>query len=187
MRLRFILIAALCGFLGAPVFAGEEVKSPQQQLPTVPLMDVLESVSKKTGLVFAVDRSVDADVVVGQIEPRRLDYSTLLVVLRNNQMAAVEYENVVNVINVVKVRQYPLPVLHEKDDSVDDEQWVTMMVKVQNATAAMFVPILRPMLPQPAHLIAHPESNMLSIVGRYGNVKRMLELIQTMDYETTQQ
>lgn len=187
MTLRLILIAALCGFLGVPVFAGEEAQSPQQQLPTVPLIDVLESVSKKTGLVFVVDKSVDADVVVGQLEPRRLDYSTLLVVLRNNQMAAVEYENVVSVINVVKVRQYPLPVLHDKDDSVDDEQWVTMVVKVQNATATQFVPILRPMIPQQGHMVAHSESNTLSIVDRYGNVKRLLELIQTMDYETTQQ
>jgi len=187
MKSRILLVALLWGALAVPVFGAEERQAPAEELPTVPLMDVLKAVSKKTGHLFVVDRSVDAEVVVGQFEPGRLDYSTLLVVLRNNNMAAVKYDDVISIVNVATIRQYPLPVLYEKDESIDDEEWVTMVIEVQNAEATMFVPILRPMLPQPGHMVAHSDSNTLTIVDRYGNVERVLELIRKLDYLTTQQ
>ena len=187
MKSRILLVALLCGAFAVPVFAAEEQQARAQELPTVPLMDVLNAVSKKTGQLFVVDRRVDAEVVVGQLELKRLDYSTLLLVLRNNNMAAVKYDDAINIVNVATIRQYPLPVLYEKDESIGDEEWVTMVIEVQNATAAMFVPILRPMLPKPGLLVAHPDSNTLTIVDRYGNVERVLELIRKLDYLTTQQ
>jgi general secretion pathway protein D len=186
MKSRILLVALLWGAFAVPVFAAQEQQAPAQELPAVPLMDVLKAVSKKTGQLFAVDRRVDAEVVVGQLELGRLDYSTLLVVLRNNNMAAVKYDDVISIVNVATIRQYPLPVLYEKDESIDDEEWVTMVVEVQNAAATMFVPILRPMLPQPGHMVAHPDSNTLTIVDRYGNVERVLKLIRKLDYLTTQ-
>lgn len=187
MNNRYPALALLSCLLVFPALADDEVKPEWHQLPRVELMTVLDAVSKKTGKVFVVEHNADADIVVGQVEPRRMDYDTLLVVLRNNRLAAVNYRGTTSIIDVDRVRQHPLPVIYEEDDSIAEEEWVTMLVEIKNADARMFVPILRPMLPQQGHLVAHPESNMLTIVDRYANLKRVLGLVRTMDAATTPQ
>ncbi len=180
MNTRALCVAVFLGVVAAPVVAEEE-PATKQPLQRVALMEVLEAVSKNTDRVFVVDDNVFPNVVVGQLVPRKMDYSALLVVLRSNKLAAVQYENAVSIINVATVRQHPFPILYAEDDSIADEAWVTMIVKVKNAKASGFVPLLRPMMPQPAHMVAHPESNMITLVDRYANVKRILALIRRMD------
>jgi len=48
------------------------------------------------------------------------------------------------------------------------------------------VPILRPLLPQSAHLAAHQPSNAMIVADRPQNLRRMLELIRRMDQAGTQ-
>ena len=187
MKFRCVLVPLLCGFLALPVLAADEQKSERHSLPSVQLMDVLRAVERTTDKTFVVDRSVSADIVIGLADPKRMDYETLLIVLRNNDMAAVGYRGATNIVNVSAVRQHPLPVIYEEDDSIADEEWVTMLIAVEKAPVKMFVPILRPMLPKQGHLVAHAESNMLTMVDRYANVKRVLQLIRRMDAATASQ
>ena len=187
MIIRFSAIAVLSCLLALPVFATDQDQTDAQQLPRIELMTVLDAVSKKTGKVFVVERNIDPDIVVGQVELRKMDYDTLLIVLRNNQLAAVNYDDITSIVSVDRIRQYPLPLIEEEDDSIADEEWVTMLVDIKNADARLFVPILRPMLPKQGHLVGHPDSNMLTIVDRYANLKRVLQLIRKMDAETPSQ
>jgi general secretion pathway protein D len=186
-RITFVSITILFFCLGNPASAEDEQQVRAQQIPRTALMDLLTAVSKKTGDTFVVDRRVDADVVLGQVETHRVDYSTLLVILRNNELAAIRRNGLVSVVPVQTIRQRALPILNGLDEAVDDEEWVSMAVDVHNATATQFVPILRPLLPQPSHMIAHSESNTIFIVGRYANIKRLVELIRRMDEATTKQ
>lgn len=153
-------------------------------LPTIPLNDLLESVSKKSNKEFLVDRRVSADIVIGQLDWREITYPTLHSVLRNNELAAVTVQGMVNVVPVATVRQYPLPVLYEVDETIADDEWVTLVMRPKRATAAMFVPVLRPLLPQQGHLSAVSESNTLTIVARYANARRIAEMVQDMDEHT---
>ncbi len=187
MRSRIAIVAVLCVFLGGAAGAEEQQQSTSRQLPDMPLMDLLQEVGRNTGRVFVVDQRVDADVVTGQAGGKGTDYGTLLSILKNNDMAAVDNGSVVSIVDVNKIRQYPLPVLYDEDPSIDDEQWVTMLVKVQHANAGKLVPILRPILPLQGHMVAHAESNTLTIVDRYGNVRRVLALVRKMDDEVVRQ
>ena len=45
----------------------------------------------------------------------------------------------------------------------------------------MLVPILRPLLPQSAHLAAHADSNRLIVMDRYENIQRITEIIRALD------
>jgi len=58
---------------------------------------------------------------------------------------------------------------------------VTHQVRLQPVPAAQLVPILRPLLPQAAHLAALPDQNALLIVDRFGNVKRVVALVRELD------
>jgi general secretion pathway protein D len=59
--------------------------------------------------------------------------------------------------------------------------YVTQAIVLENIAAAQLVPILRPLLPQSAHLAAHPTSNSLIVADRPQNIQRILTLIRRMD------
>lgn len=85
------------------------------------------------------------------------------------------------------IRQKPLPVITELDDSIDGDTWVSMVYQVKNADAKMFVPILRPMVPQNGHLVAHPASNSLVIADSYANINKLITIVKILDEATPPQ
>ena len=70
--------------------------------------------------------------------------------------------------------------LPDRVSSTSDEI-VTQVVDVRNVSAAALVPILRPMVPQYAHLAAYPAGNILIISDRASNVNRMIRIIRRID------
>ena len=56
------------------------------------------------------------------------------------------------------------------------------MIQMSNMNTAQTVPILQPLLPQSAHLTALPGQNRPLIVDCYTNVRRLTELLNTLDY-----
>lgn len=178
-----ILVVATFSLLtGTGVAAESSSKDAQSPAyPTVSLADVLKSVSKKSDRVFLVDAAVPARVIVGQLDNADVNYSSLLVILRNNGLAAVTIDDVTNVVPLATIRQFPLPILFAADDSVADEEWVTRVIHLENAAANMMVPIMRPLLPQQGHLVAHPATNTIVIVDRYANAQRVATLIEDLD------
>jgi general secretion pathway protein D len=65
--------------------------------------------------------------------------------------------------------------------SATSDEIVTQVVSVTNVSAAQLVAILRPLMPQNAHLAAYPSSNMLILADRANNVNRMLRIIRRID------
>ena len=180
---------AICCVLPTGTWAqddpGEQL--PRPQLEQVALADVLDAVSRNDDRSFLIDHRVAPTVVIGQTEMRDIDYSTLLVILRNNDMAAVDVHGVVNVIPVSIVRQFALPVLHGEDDSIHDEEWVTWIIQTQNAPPNSIVPIIRPIMPAAGHFAANVDSKSMLLVDRYGNAKRIVALIEQLDAATVRQ
>lgn len=154
--------------------------------PSVALADILEVVAKNTRREILVDSRAPSKVVIGQASPRDIDYTTLLTILRNNGMAAVAVGDVTNVVPVNEIRQQPLPILHADDDTIGDEEWVTMVLTLEKAGPRQLVPILRPLLPQQGHLTANAPSRTLIIVDRYANVRRIVAIVREIDAKTTE-
>jgi general secretion pathway protein D len=160
-------------------YAADE--APAQMLPRESLLDLLAAVAHRSGEIFLVDARVSPQVVIGQLRPNDVSYSLLLSILRNNDLAAVAVNGVINIVPVGVVRQFPLPVLQGKDVPIADEEWVTHIIALSNVPVATLVPILRPLMPQAGHLAANSESNTILIVDRYKNVQRLVSLITAMD------
>lgn len=174
-------LALLWLALLAPAFSYAESPPVPDWLPRTPLTDVLDGVSDTTDIVFVVDARVQPNVVLGQLEADQMTYSQLLTVLKNNEMAAVRMHDIVNIVPVNTVRQHPLPVLYEEDDSLAGDEWVTFVFRPERADPRRLVPILRPLLPQQGHFAAHPQSDSILIVDRYSNVKRVLSMVRRLD------
>lgn len=172
---KALLVAA--AFALAP--SATRAQSQAEGFDTVPLATVLASVAKRTGKKFIVDPRVKGDVTLLQANPTALSYENLLTVLQVHGFAAVTNGEYVQVIPDVGVRYMALP--SADDGKHPPAAHVTKIVPVKTMPATMLVPVLRPMLPQNAHLVAIPCTNDLLIVDTYGNIQRLEKLIKSID------
>ena len=55
------------------------------------------------------------------------------------------------------------------------------MFQARNMCAAQSVPVLRPLMPQAAHLAAFPQANILLISDHAGNARRIIDMAERLD------
>jgi membrane-bound lytic murein transglycosylase A len=155
--------------------------APPAPTSSAELQAVLAQVTQATGRQFLVDRQVPAQLRLGTVDVASIDYPLLLAILRNNALAAVTLQGVVNIVPDANIRSYALPTVLEDDPAMADDEWVTRLVKLNQLDPGRAVSALRPLLPQQGELAAVPGSNTLILVDRYGNSRRLIELLRTLD------
>jgi len=146
----------------------------------IPVTDIITSVAHKTNHKFVVDPRVNARVRLIGEEPSQVSYNELLTILEVHGYVTAESTGYILVLPDAAARQSAQPQL-TGDNKYLDAQIVNYTFQLQNIPAAQLVPILRPLLPQYAHLAAFPCSNTLLMVDRYANVKRIQAIIKTLD------
>ena len=83
-----------------------------------------------------------------------MDYAKLLAILHVNSSRAYESNGVVKVVPDANARQLPIPVTTDVPAKALDDEYVTVLIQAKNMCAAHAVPVLRPLMPQAAHLAA---------------------------------
>ncbi|HEU0224470.1 MAG TPA: type II secretion system secretin GspD [Steroidobacteraceae bacterium] len=146
------------------------------------LGQVIEAVSQVTGRNFIVDPRVRAQVTMLSTTPMGPDafYEAFLAILQVHGFIAVPSGAVIKILPDANARQLPANDLPDRVSATSDEI-VTQVVQVRNVSAAQLVPILRPMMPQSAHLAAYVPANILIISDRASNVSRMIRIVQRID------
>jgi general secretion pathway protein D len=162
----------------------DENERPQAAAPPddagVPILSLLRAVAKKTGKKFIIDPRVHGNAQLIGEEPGSVTYSELLTILQVQGFTAVEGTGFVRVIPETIVRQSALPLVIGAA-TYPDAQYVAAVIPVRRMPAASLVPILRPLLPQQAHLAAAICSNSILMVDSYANIKRIESLIAVLD------
>ena len=141
------------------------------------LRDVGQRVHKK----FVWDPRLQLTIDLGSLQRQDVTYPQLLAILQINGYVAVEREGMVEVIPNSDARQAPTPVASPENIKGLDDELVTVVLTLKNVGAAQLVPILRPLLPQYAHLAAFPDRNALLLTDRSANVRRIVEIARTVD------
>jgi type II secretory pathway component GspD/PulD (secretin) len=139
---------------------------------------LLAQVAASIGKEFLVDPRVRARVF-GVPAIQNPSYSELLSILRVHGYMAVEVGDRVNILPDAYARSMPTRLLQRDDRSVPDDEWVTRVITVPGGNAADLVPILRPMMPQAAHLAASADGKLI-VVDTYANVRRMTEVVRAL-------
>jgi len=162
--------------------AGNDVASLNRARtgPTIEIVDLIGRVAKRTGKQFVLDPRVVGPVPTSGLDVERVDYPRLLAVLRVNQYAAYEAGGLVSVMPDANARQWPIPVSTSVGTQTLDDEIVNVIVQVKNVCAAQLVPVLRPMLPQAAHLAALPTSSLI-ISDRAANVRKIVDMVDRLD------
>lgn len=142
---------------------------------------VVEAVSEVTGKNFILDPRVTGKVTLLSSSPMSPDafYEAFLSILQVHGYVAITSGDLIKILPDATARQFAGPIGTAGAAGPDD--MTTQVIQVKNVAATQLVPILRPLIPQYGHLVAHAGSNMLIISDRAANVARMVSIIRRID------
>jgi len=184
MKMRACASATLLVLVIAmPARAETPASSTSADDGAIPIARFVAAVSKKTGKKFIVDPRVRADVMLIGEDITDVSYNDFLGILQVYGFTALESGGFVRVIPDAIIRQQPLPLATGREKH-SDADYVSTVIAVKNLPAAHLVPLLRPLMPQQAHLAAVVCTNTLIMVDTYANVKRIEALVQAVDTGT---
>ena len=193
IRYRVAALLALAAIVAVAQPRGAPAAAPPAPAATPPgthtlnmkdadIQALIATVSEITGKNFIVGPNVQGKVTVVSARPMKPDeiYDVFLSVLRVHGYAAIPSGSMIKIVPEAMAQQDGTGGLDGTHGHEADEL-ITRIVPVKHISATELVPILRPLIPQGAQLIAHPASNSLVISDRAGNVERMVSIIQRID------
>ncbi|MEO8016663.1 MAG: type II secretion system secretin GspD [Pseudomonadota bacterium] len=150
----------------------------------VEIGQVIDAVAQVTGKTIIPDPRVRAQVTMLSQTPMTPDafYEAFLALLSVHNFVAVESGGIIKILPDANARQMPNIDLPDHIRGSSDEL-ITQVIAVQNVNAAQLVPVLRPLMPQSAHLAAYPGGNILIISDHAVNVNRVIRIIRRIDQQ----
>ena len=178
---------ALAAVLALPGLASAAEAAPPSSSSSsvsdfgIDISDLIEKVAKRTGKQFIVDPRVRAVVPKTGLDIDKVDYARLLAILTVHQYAAYESNGVVKIVPDANARQLPIPVTTEISAKTLDDEYVMVLFQAKNMCSAYAVPVLRPLMPQAAHLAAFTQANTLLIADHAANARRIIDMAERLD------
>lgn len=172
-----LLTLSLLLALSAPVTA----KTWKVNLKEAEISALVAEVAEITGKNFIVDPRVKGNITVISSKPLSANavYELFLGVLSVNGFAAVPSGDVIKLVPDVNAKQNAVP--FDLRGKGKGEALVTRVLMLENTNANELVPVIRPLLPQFAHLAAINGSNALVISDHANNITEIENLIKSLD------
>jgi len=145
------------------------------------IQQFIEFVADVTGTTIVIDPAVKGKVKVVSSKPvsRTELYDLFLSILDVHGYTAVRSGEVVRVIPNKNARSAPVDVI--SGTSIINDEYVTQVIRLDNVSAAKLIPVLRPLVPQQAHMAAYAPSNAIIISDIRANIDRIAKIIDRMD------
>ncbi|MEO8142638.1 MAG: type II secretion system secretin GspD [Betaproteobacteria bacterium] len=190
MKLRAACIAAL-----AVVLMGQaSAQSAGPDLVTLNFANadiegVVKAMSEITGKNFVLDPRVKGTVTIVSARPmaRSLVYDVFLSALRLQGYAAVEERGLVKILPEADAKLHPGRTLGPNErlrgsgDRAAGDQILTQVFTLKYESAALLLPILRPLIAPANTITAYPANNTLVITDYAGNLQRLGRIIDSID------
>ena len=197
--LAVTLALSLCLLPGLDLMAQESDASDEQA--GTPIEALIAQMAEELDREFVIDPRIRG--IRTFTTSNDLDYESLLGILRINNVVAIETGEQIHVMPEQNMRVSATRILQEDDSSVSDHEVVTRIIAIPQlpeafdrpaqsgdpsatnpfatippTSAAQLVPVLRPMMSQAAMLGAVANTNVLILVDRYDNVRRITAMIE---------
>ncbi|MEP6389285.1 MAG: type II secretion system secretin GspD [Halioglobus sp.] len=184
-RLASLLLFVVIGF--APV-SSSVAQEYTVNLKETDIQELIKFVADATGTTIVVDPAVKGKVKVVSSKPVSSDelYDLFLSILDVHGYTAVRSGGVVRVIQNKDARSAPVAVRDNQPGQTNDE-YVTQVIRLDNISAAKLIPVLRPLVPQQAHMAAYAPSNAIIISDVSSNIDRIRDIIERMDNSAVQE
>ena len=151
------------------------------------IQEFIKFVADVTGTTMVVDPNVKGKVRVISSKPvtEAELYDLFLSILDVQGYTAVRSGQVVRIIHSKDARSSPVPLMEEQAAAGTDE-YVTQVIRLDNISAAKLIPVLRPLVPQQAHMAAYAPSNAIILSDIRSNIGRIVDIIERMDLSAVQ-
>ncbi len=152
------------------------------------IQEFIKFVADVTETTIVVDPNVKGKVRVISSKPVKRSelYDLFLSILDVQGYTAVRSGGVVRVVPSKDARSSPIPVINQNIETGQAE-YVTQVIRLENISAAKLIPVLRPLIPQQAHMAAYAPSNAIILSDIKSNIKRIVDIIERMDRSATQE
>jgi len=187
---RAALLVAVLAFTATGIVGAQNLGSHNGQRITPNFKDaeigqVIEAVAAATGKTIIPDPRIRAQVTMLSQTPMSpaAFYEAFLALLQVHQFVAVESGGIIRIIPDANARQVPNKGDLSPRINGDSDELITQVIAVENVNAAQLVPVLRPLMPQAAHMAAYPAGNILILSDRASNVSRVMRIIKRIDQQ----
>jgi len=170
---RAVLPALLIGYCAQPGAEPQTLNFKDAEIGTV-----IETIGAITGKTFVVDPGVSGKVTVISSAPlpQSKIYGVFENVLRVHGYAAIEDDGVVRVVPDAEAPREAVDSIGGPGEAVE-----THIMRIEHMAAAEAVSLLRPLLPQSAHLVSHKASNSIVLTTRASNAQRFRRILARID------
>ncbi len=158
-----------------------ERASKRGSVPSMELDALVARVAKRTGKQFIIDPRVRAEVPMIGFDADSVGVEPLLAILRVHGFVAVDNGDFYTVLPDAVARQLAGPLYTDLGFKALDDEIVTVLLEVKNACTAQLVPVLRPLMPQAAHMAADLQTNSLILNDRAANLRRVGAMVERLD------
>jgi general secretion pathway protein D len=164
--------------------AGGPPGAPAQNTLNIKDADIrtlIATVSEITGKNFIVDPRVEGKVNVVSARPMDADevYEVFESVLRVHGFALVPAGNMVKIVpEAIAMQDGSLTSSSNGPDAI-----TSRVIALRHVAAKDLLPVLQPLKPQSAQLMASPSGNAIVVIDRAANVARIESLIRRIDTE----
>jgi general secretion pathway protein D len=180
--LRIVYIAVLLCW--APLSPAQEYTV---NLKDTDIQEFIKFVADVTGTTMVVDPNVKGKVRVISSQPvtQAELYDLFLSILDVQGYTAVRSGQIIRIVPSKDARSSPVPLMGDQDTAANDE-YVTQVIRLENISAAKLIPVLRPLVPQQAHMAAYAPSNAIILSDIRSNIGRIVDIIERMDRSAVQ-
>jgi len=178
---------AIIIFIGlqSPILAQQEsAEKVSLSLHQADIQDLVRWASSVTNKTIIIHPSVKGSitVVAGEEMTREEAFQVFLSVLQVHGFMVVDTDQALKVV--------PMDIGKESDIALDasnpsPEDMVVRIIKLENISANDIITLVRPMLPQAAHLAAYPGTNTILIASRSAKVEQIVGIIERLDQAGT--
>ena len=151
------------------------------------IQEFIKFVADVTGTTMVVDPNVKGKVRVISSKPvtQAELYDLFLSILDVQGYTAVRSGQVIRIVPSKDARSSPVPIM-DSQSTVGNDEYVTQVIRLDNISAAKLIPVLRPLVPQQAHMAAYAPSNAIIISDIRSNIGRIVDIIERMDRSAVQ-
>lgn len=187
--LRWLLLSALLILGVLSLQPSAQAQDFTVNLKETDIQELIKFVAEATNTTIVVDPSVKGKVKVVSSRPVNASelYDLFLAILDVHGYTAVRSGEVVRVIQNKDARSASVPVGGDTAGGKTNDEYVTQVLRLDNISAAKLIPVLRPLVPQQAHMAAYAPSNAIIISDTAANISRIRDIIERMDQSAVQE
>ena len=193
MKTVSVVTLAVLACWGSATFAGEDDKKPvvavKMEFKDAALDTVLEQLSDSAGLTIVKDAVIDGRITIISKQSMNVDEAITLLntVLKEKGFVGIRTGKILKIVKLEEAKKRNIPV-HTGGDPTKveaNDEVITQVIPIKYVDAVQLKKDFAPLIPSYADLSANATSNTLIVTDTGANIKRLLQIISSLDTQTS--